>query len=263
MASTRSANALSWEPKLSDRNGSWAERLAEAITGDIASGRLASGDQLPTQRALAQYLGITAGTVNRGYAIAERSGLIVAETGRGTFVAPPAAQSTQSTSLVPDAQSRINLALNYPAATEVEPLLSSALAALAKQKSARSLLGLTPYEGLPKHRTSGVRWPISSACRPRRDRILSSSVQHGLAATLAALAVPGDIVLTESLTSPGIKALAAMHRLRLLPVEGDDRGILPDALRHACQATNARVLYTMPTLHTPTTITMPDERRAP
>lgn len=262
MASTLSANALSWTPKLSARNGSWAERLAEAIAADITSGRLASGDQLPTQRALAQYLGITAGTVNRGYAIAERSGLIVPETGRGTFVAPPAAQSTQSTNLVPDAQSRINLALNYPAATEAEPLLRSALAALAKQKSAHSLLGLAPYEGLPKHRASGVRWLHFLGLSAEAGQVLlSSSVQHGLAATLAALAVPGDVVLTETLTSPGIKALAAMHRLRLLPVDGDDRGILPDALRHACQAANARVLYTMPTLHTPTTITMPDERR--
>lgn len=255
-------NSQSWSPRLPAGVGSWAHRLAEAIAADIAAGRLAPSDQLPTQRALAKRLGITTGTVNRGYAIAERAGLITAETGRGTFVAVPADRRVQSTSLVPEAHSSINMALNYPAPTEAEPLLSSALAALPKEKGARGLLGLSPYEGRISHRASGVRWLRHLGLSVESEQVLlCSSVQHGLAATLAALAVPGDVVLTETLTSPGVKALAAMHRLRLVPVEGDEQGILPDVLRHACQSSNARILYTMPTLHTPTTVTMPDERR--
>ncbi len=260
--SIQTRSALSWSPRLPAGGGSWANRLSEAIAADVASGRLVPGDQLPTQRALAQHLGITTGTVNRGYAIAERAGLITAETGRGTFVAAPADRRVQSTSLVPETHSSINMALNYPAPTEAEPLLSSALAALAKEKITRGLLGLSAYEGRISHRASGALWLRHLGLSVESEQVLlCSSVQHGLAATLAALAVPGDVVLTETLTSPGIKALAAMHRLRLVPVESDEKGILPDALRHACQFSNARILYTMPTLHTPTTVTMPDERR--
>lgn len=255
-------NAPTWSPRMSAGGGSWAERLSEAIAADIAAGHLAPGDQLPTQRALARQLGITTGTVNRGYAIAERAGLITAETGRGTFVKFAGGRTVQSTSLVPDSQSKINLALNYPAATEAEQLLNKTLTSLAKQKGTCDLLGLSPYEGRARHRASGAQWLRHLGLAVESEQVLvSSSVQHGLAASLAALTMPGDVVLTESLTSPGIKALAAMHRLRLVPVESDSEGIVPDALRYACRTSGARVLYTMPTLHTPTTLTMPDARR--
>ncbi len=235
--------------------------MADAIAADVASGRLAPGDQLPTQRALAQHLGITTGTVNRGYAIAERAGVVTAEVGRGTFVALSDNVTAQSTGLVPRMASAIDMGLNYPVGNEAEQALSNVLPRLAKRGSA-GLLGLSPYEGRPKHRAAGARWLQHLGLSASEEQvILCASVQHGLAATLAAIVAPGDVVLTESLTSPGIKALAAMHHLRLVAVEGDSKGILPEALAEACRTSKARLLYTMPTLHTPTTITMPDERR--
>lgn len=249
----------SWLPELSGPGRRWAERLADAIAADVASGRLRPGDQLPTQRALAAHLGITTGTVNRAYAIAERAGVVSAEVGRGTFVT---ANDTgiHSTSL--GSASAINFALNYPAASDAEPALGEMLAALSKRQSFSGLLGVAPYAGLPRHREAGSRWLAQFGVSAQADDVLiSTSVQHGLAASLAALTSPGDVVLTESLTSPSIKALAAIHQLRLVAVAGDDEGILPGALISAQQATGARILYTMPTVHTPTTLTMSESRR--
>ena len=37
---------------------------------------------------------------------------------------------------------------------------------------------------------------------------------------------------------------------------------IPEALDAACRASGARILYTMPTIHNPTTVLMPAERRA-
>lgn len=199
--------------------------------------------------------------MNRGYAIAERAGVVTAEVGRGTFVALSDNPTAQSTGLVARISSTIDMGLNYPVGNEAEQALSKVLPHLAKRKSV-GLLGLSPYEGQPKHRAAGARWLRHLGLSVGEDQVLlCSSVQHGLAATLAALAVPGDVVLTESLTSPGIKALAAMHHLRLVAVESDANGLLPEALAEACRTSKARILYTMPTLHTPTTFTMPDERR--
>ena len=56
-------------------------------------GELARGARLPTQRALAEAVGVGIGTVTRAYAEAEARGLIDAVVGRGSFVArsrPPA-----------------------------------------------------------------------------------------------------------------------------------------------------------------------------
>ena len=262
MAKHKTTSQSGWVPALPAGAGSWATRFADAIAEDVAAGRLAPGDRLPTQRELGRRLGVTTGTVNRGYAIAARAGLISGEVGRGTFVTGSAAPGIHDAGLARGTAGAIDLALNYPAGGAAESALKKVLARLTSRKSPTGLLALAPYAGPPKAREAGARWLRQFQLSVSADEVLvCTSVQHGLAATLAALTAPGDVVLTETLTSPGIKALAALQHLRLVPVAGDDHGISPDALVEARRSTGARVLYTMPTLHTPTTTTMPEDRR--
>lgn len=261
MRSTVGADSRPWTPRLSASRGSWAVRLADAIAADVASGRLRRGHQLPTQRALATELGITPGTVNRAYAIAGRAGLVTAEVGRGTFVSTLPEAGIHDDGLAREAEGAIDFALNYPPGVEAERALAAGLSRLMRRRT-DGLLSLAPYGGSAAHRAAGARWlsrfGLSAGAE---DVLVCTSVQHGLAATLGALVVPGDVVLTEELTSPGIKALAAACHLRLVGVAGDGEGLRPDALADACRATGARLVYTMPTLHTPTTLTMSSERR--
>jgi DNA-binding transcriptional MocR family regulator len=79
---------------------------------------------------------------------------------------------------------------------------------------------------------------------------------------LACLARPGDVVLTEALTFPGIKAAAARLGVKLVGVAMDEGGILPDALAKACRAHKPKAVYLIPTLHNPTTATLSPERRS-
>ena len=44
--------------------------------------------------------------------------------------------------------------------------------------------------------------------------IITAGLQHAMTICIAALCEPGDIVLAESLTYPGIRALGMMHHLR-------------------------------------------------
>jgi DNA-binding transcriptional MocR family regulator len=67
--------------------------------------------------------------------------------------------------------------------------------------------------------------------------------------------------LTEALTYPGFRALAAHFGIRLQGVPLDAEGIVPDALERACRSGAARVLYLTPTIHNPTTATMSERRR--
>jgi DNA-binding transcriptional MocR family regulator len=56
---------MDWTPTLADREGPVYRRIVEALSADIASGRLHRGQQLPTHRALAKALGIDLTTVTR------------------------------------------------------------------------------------------------------------------------------------------------------------------------------------------------------
>lgn len=63
------------------------EQITTQIKDSIVSGELAAGDQLPSIRALACDLGISAITTKRAYADLEAAGFIETVQGKGCFVA--------------------------------------------------------------------------------------------------------------------------------------------------------------------------------
>ena len=75
-----------------DRTPIYAQ-LDRALRAAIATGRLASGDQLPTVRQLAVELSINANTVARVYGELERAGILETRRGVGTFVSATPAQA--------------------------------------------------------------------------------------------------------------------------------------------------------------------------
>jgi len=68
-------------------------QLDRGVRAAIATGRLRSGDQLPTVRQLAVDLQVNANTVARVYAELERSGVIETKRGVGSFIAASPAQA--------------------------------------------------------------------------------------------------------------------------------------------------------------------------
>ena len=75
-----------------DRTPLYAQ-LEQGIRAAIATGRLASGAQLPTVRQLAVDLQINANTVARVYADLERAGVLETRRGVGSFVSATPAQA--------------------------------------------------------------------------------------------------------------------------------------------------------------------------
>ena len=75
-----------------DRTPIYAQ-LDRALRAAIATGRLTTGDQLPTVRQLAVELSVNANTVARVYAELERSGILETRRGVGTFVSATPAQA--------------------------------------------------------------------------------------------------------------------------------------------------------------------------
>ncbi len=62
------------------------EQLQAQITGLIASGSLAAGEALPSVRAMARELRISALTVKKAYDLLEQEGLVQTVHGKGTYV---------------------------------------------------------------------------------------------------------------------------------------------------------------------------------
>lgn len=68
------------------------------------------------------------------------------------------------------------------------------------------------------------------------DRLLVCPGIHGvLTAPFSLLARPGELICVESLTYPGVKAIAAQLGVQLHALQLDDDGPIADAFEHACK----------------------------
>jgi DNA-binding transcriptional MocR family regulator len=250
-----------WQPDLSNRSGPKYRTIAEAIAADIAEGKLAPGDRLPPQRELAWALGVTVGTVSRGYAEAERNGLVKGTVGSGTYVLRPGYRHGQG--VQPDADPGIvDMAIAAPAPGDEGEHFSAALRRIADDPDYGGLLDYQPQSGTPRHRTAGAAWFARTGVNVPPERVvMTAGAQHGITVTLAALTQPGDRIATECLTYNGIKPVAAMLGVRLEGLPMDAQGLLPDAFEDACKRGPLRALYCIPTGHNPTTSIMPSARR--
>jgi DNA-binding transcriptional MocR family regulator len=256
-----------WKPAIDTSGVTQYVAIANAVARDIESGVLVPGDRLPTHRALADHLGVTVGTVTRGYAEAERRGLTVGEVGRGTFVRTTERDATSwATPIVEEDASLLDMSISIPATLsggEEGMLLASTLRDIAADRDVGRLLEYNPVTGTPAQRDAGAAWITRGGFAVEGSHVVvTAGAQHGLTVSLSTLLRPGDLLLTAELTYPGVKSLAQMLGVRLqgLPLEGE--GIDPDALAWACQGdVKPAAVYLVPTIQNPTGAIMSADRR--
>lgn len=253
----------SWRPDLSQLNGPRYLAIADALASEIRQGRLPAGTRLPTHRDLAWDLRVTVGTVSRAYGEAERRGLIAGEVGRGTFVRPAGAGATTLPMRSgPAPEGFVDLGVNYPMVGDEPCLFGEVLAELSASPTIGELLHYQPHAGRPSDREAAAAWIGRAGLDADPERIvITDGAQHAVATVLAALTQSGDTIAVECLTYPGMKALANLLNLRVVPLAMDEQGLLPEALLAAVRTQRIKVLYTIPTLQNPTAAVMPEERR--
>lgn len=252
---------MDWTPTLSEWSGPIYLRLVEALGADIAHGRLARGQQLPTQRALSQALDIDLTTVTRAYGEARRRGLIEARVGQGTFVSETTARTAANIPF----PVKIDLSMNVPpqpVEANLDMRIAKGFASIQSTASFSALLSYQRPGGSDEEREVAAGWLRARLPEARTERvIIYPGNQTILFNALLSLTSPGDVVLTEALTYPGIKAAAAKLGVRLIGVEMDKEGVIPDALASACRRHRPKAVYLTPTQHNPTTATLGPERR--
>lgn len=248
---------------LADHPGPKYLAIADAIERAIAGDELHPNSRLPAQRDLARELGVTVGTVGRGYAEATRRGLLSGEVGRGTFVRPSRGESPGFGLAHGEEGGVLNLAHNAPHFGEnVAQVLRRAMARWPADGQLVASLGYQDHTGLERHRRVGAEWLTRQGVPAHPDRmVITSGAQHAMFIAFAALAEPGDVVLAEALEYPGMNAVARFLHLRLEGVAMDSHGIRPDALERACREHAPAALYCTPTIQNPTATVMPEERR--
>jgi DNA-binding transcriptional MocR family regulator len=256
------------------RRGEVYASLADTLEHAIRSGRLPPGSQLPTHRDLAKRLGVAVSTVSRAYAEATERGLIDGAVGRGTFVLQTDTENGNGSSrggLRPLEQlylplmrrsDAINLSLNEPLPDGTDRRLREALKTVAAKGELNDLAHYQPPQGQLKHREAGAEWLSELGVDvPADDVYAVSGGQTALMTIFLGLARPGDTVLTEELTWPGALSVGRLTGIRMMPVAIDDEGMVPEAFETACEMFRPRFVYTMPTLHNPTTATIGLARR--
>lgn len=251
---------MDWIPDLSLSDKPRYLAIADLIAADVKSGRLAPGDRLPPQRSLAKRLGMDFTTVARGYVEARKRGLIDARVGQGTFVlgAPKTASLRAAVRLSAD------LTMNLPPEPTDPALLEIMRGGLGEVS--RDLVGCLRYQsfgGSPADKDAASSWLGRRALVPSQDRLFVTPGAHAaLLGIFGILAKPGDVVLCEAVTYPGVRAIAAQLGLRLVGLAMDEDGVTPEAFDEACERFAPKAIYLNPTLQNPTTLTIPEARRA-
>jgi len=250
----------SWPPPSLPHAAPLYLEIADCVADAIRGGHLRPGDRLPTHRDLARRLGVNVVTVTRGYAEAARRGLVDGEVGRGTFVRE---HSPNLEPIEPTPPGIVDLAFNLPVGDDAQVDVPGMLRELLDDPDALPVLAGYTAAGLPEHRAAGAWHLERSGVQADVERVLvTGGAQHAMTLALSALAEPGDLVLAEELTYPGLHALASVLNLRLQGVPMDREGPLPDALDEICRRHRPKAFYVMPTVHNPVGSIASAERRA-
>lgn len=256
-----------WMPDLTRSSGPRYLAIADVIEMDLRSGLLVVGDRLPPQRELARRLKIDFTTVARGYVEAQKRGLVSTHVGRGTFVMGGADRERRGfvsdASPDPRRSSVVDFSMNMPPEPDDPDLLARMREGLTAV--ATNMIPLLRYQGFGgagMDKEAAAAWLSRRGLVPSQERIFVTPGAHpALLAIFGMLAKPGDTVLSENITYPGIRSIAAQLRLSLSGLPMDEDGIIPAAFAAACEAGKPKALYLNPTLQNPMTLTIPEKRR--
>jgi DNA-binding transcriptional MocR family regulator len=264
-------------------------QIAEQIRRQIETGELAAGHRLPSERRLAESLGVNRTTVLNAYNELKAEGLLGAHVGNGTIVSAPdgAADTWGGASGEPiwnqlfsrytgrfdsglvgellELASRtdfISFATGI-ASPDCGPaeMLRGLERELYRKENVRALVH-SPTEGFYSLRRAmcALMRKRGVYCGPEEVMMLAGS-QQGIDLTARVFVDPGDIVVLEEPTYfPAIQVFRTVGA-RILTVPVDENGMRLDVLEQLLGRYRPKLIYTIPTYQNPTGAVMELGRR--
>ncbi len=244
-------------PDLHHAPGSVYGALADAITALVLDGRVAPKTRLPSERVLAEQLGLSRATITAGYDALRERGFLASRTGSGSFVTVPTdarpgrlgAWAQPGLGSHPDSIDLTIAAL--PAPTEA---LAAALAyaserlALLANRSGYDPLGDPDLRAAIARRFTARGIPTDGA-----QIMITNGALHAADLLLRVLVGPGDRVLTELPTYPGVLDAVRANSARVVPVPmAADGGWQVGQMQATLRQTAPRLAFLIPDYHNPT-----------
>lgn len=222
--------------------GKSASAIADGLERAIDSGALASGDTLPTIRALADALGVSPTTVNAAYAQLRARGRIGGNRRGGSRVIPRAAFPTAAAaSLRPGVR---DLVVANPDPALLPPVRHFLEGSFREGR----LYGGDRVN--PRLRAVAVRQLQHDGIDPSHV-VVTSGAADAVERALVTHLVAGETVALEDPTYPPYRELCGALNLKIVPVAVDAFGIVPGELARAIHA-GAKALIVVPRAQNPT-----------
>jgi DNA-binding transcriptional MocR family regulator len=244
-----------WLPRLAVHGGPRFLQIADALQAAVVDGSLKPGDRLPPQRQLAAQLDVDLTTITRAYDEARRRNLLEGRGARGTYVAAPKVELT----------SILDLSMNTPPppdGVDFDDMLKQGLSQVLMRTDNELLMTYHLAGGSDSNRKAGAKWlePMFGHLDSQQV-VVCPGAQAAIAALILALTEPGDVILAEPTSYPGLRAAATQFGRHIIAVEADKHGMVPEMLEEACRQHKPGLVYLNPTLQNPTAITIPERRR--
>ncbi|WP_038145196.1 PLP-dependent aminotransferase family protein [Thioclava atlantica] len=261
----------SWTPDLAPQSGPKYLALVRALREGIRRGDLVPGTKLPTVRDLAWKLGVTPGTVARGYQIATQEGLLEAQVGRGTFVSTQTRRMGPTETLypLPMRDPELDDGVVDLRSPQLPDIGQTAALARAMAEAAKDIdMHYLEYPGLKRDeycRKAALVWFSEYTDFDgitADDLVLTHGGQNGINVVLqCCLRGERPVVYAEELAYPGFRHAARLNRAEIRGVTIDEEGMVPEALEAACRRHGGQVVCITPDAQNPTAGRMSRARR--
>ncbi|MFT5530398.1 MAG: DNA-binding transcriptional MocR family regulator [Candidatus Poriferisodalaceae bacterium] len=226
-------------------DGKRASDISDSIETAIREGRLTSGAQLPTVRALADRLEVSPSTVSAAYRYLRQRGVISTHGRGGTRVhSRPPVEARRERHHDPSVRDLRGL--------ETEPELGQIMRDALSDLTERPLTG-------DEHALENLLGKSFSADGLDAEQVLAlGSPREALARVLESHLLPGDRVGIEAPSSSHITDVLSLNGLEAVPIDIDHEGPLASSLTSVLPRVSAVILT--PRAQAPTTATVTPAR---
>lgn len=251
---------MNWIPSLEKSEKPLYLVIAEQLENDIKNGILLPGTKLPSQRDLANFLNINLGTIAKSFKICRQKGLIYGSVGKGTFVS-----SDTKTKEIMFSSSKLSKQIEMGSLFSDNKLSKKTISKINLLLNNTDSSLIFQYDGPAGNlfqRKAMIKLSYQLKLQTNEKNILfTSGSQNAITAIFMSFFKKGDRVGTTSLIYPGVKAVANMLGIQLVPIKEKNNEITKEGIEYACKNENIKGLYLIPDYNVPTTHIMSDKLR--
>lgn len=252
-------------------------QISNQLKAMIICGKLADGAVLPSERSMAQALGVHRNTVVKSYSVLKDEELVESLQGKGykvtykcgEFVDPDVRRKVNWSTIIKDEyqdvgntfddmflrfaeENKISLSTGMAPAIYKEDDLAADIASILKDTGRKNSY-LSPYQGEASLRHKIISYLRTKGINARMNQVqIMSETNQALDFIVTAMLKEGDAVILEEPVSPDVYRVIELAGCKAITVPVDEDGIMCDRLEALIETHNPKFLYVNSSFHDPT-----------